>query len=163
MPIQTVLPHDAWAYVRVHRRIGTDKVLSADEIRAWADRLAVLAPQLHGPVFFLWGTDHEDQPIRNMASLAKAASALMAAWPARGSDSGSQRSVASFFKQSAGDASLPPAGPGRAPPAGAAAATPPQSSATSATRPSASTPPSPQKRTAPEPSDGIAKFFKRQP
>jgi hypothetical protein len=82
MPIQTVLPHRGWAYARVHRRLGTDKVLRPDEIAAWAKRLATLAAQVDGPVYVLWGTDHEDQPLRNMAALARAAGDLVLDWKA---------------------------------------------------------------------------------
>ena len=95
LPIQTLLPHTAWAYIRVHRRLGTDKVLRPDEITAWAGRLADLTKSGKGPVFFLWGTDHEDQPIKNMANLEKAAGPLIFDW--RTSIGGARRSLQAWF------------------------------------------------------------------
>ncbi|PSC76227.1 UPF0759 -like isoform X2 [Micractinium conductrix] len=63
-----------WHYVRVHRRHGaSDRLLPQGEMDAWAVRLAEqLAPRLRGPIFFLWGTDWEDAPMRNARSLEAA-------------------------------------------------------------------------------------------
>ena len=41
------------------------RLLPGAEIEAWAERLRRLAPRLQGPVYFLWGTDWEDVPMRN--------------------------------------------------------------------------------------------------
>lgn len=67
LPIALEVTTPGWHYVRVHRRHGTtDRLLPAGEAEAWAARIErQLAPRLAGPVYFLWGTDWEDVPIRN--------------------------------------------------------------------------------------------------
>jgi len=190
LPIQVHLPHSAWAYVRIHRRVGTSKVLSEQEIQDWVTRLRGMACALHGPIFFMWGTDYEDQPIRNMTNLAQAAGSLVVDWQTQ--IGGTRRSLKAYF-------SAAPAG-GRsgdgnnggsegtkvAAPVSPAAATvdkvapaPPVSSVHPAPAPApAPTAPtaSPRKRPAPSspsraqataakrvaPGEGIAKFFVRQ-
>lgn len=68
-------------YVRVHRRFGNHRVLSESEIQAWATRILSLderkeesSQRLYDPcpIYFLWGTDFEDQPIINAKNLAQA-------------------------------------------------------------------------------------------
>eukprot|EP01036_Dinobryon_divergens_P022790 gene22790-31086_t len=64
-------------YVRVHRRFGNNRVLSESEIQAWATRILSLDEREEVsydrcPIYFLWGTDHEDQPIINAKNLAQA-------------------------------------------------------------------------------------------
>lgn len=68
-------------YVRVHRRYGKHRVLSESEIEAWVARIVssdVSEEESMGelrdpcPIYFLWGTDHEDQPIINAKNLALA-------------------------------------------------------------------------------------------
>jgi len=95
LPIQVHLPHSAWAYVRIHRRVGTNKVLSEQEIQDWVARLRGMARALHGPIFFLWGTDYEDQPIRNMTNLAQAAGSLVVDWQTQ--IGGARRSLKAYF------------------------------------------------------------------
>jgi uncharacterized protein YecE (DUF72 family) len=61
------------AYVRLHRRHGTlERLLPEGELRAWAARIEALRARrvLRGPIYFLWGTDHEDAPIVNARRLA---------------------------------------------------------------------------------------------
>ena len=40
--------------------------------QAWAARLAPLAPLVAGPIYYLWGTDWEDAPVKNAQALAAA-------------------------------------------------------------------------------------------
>lgn len=47
-----------------------DRRLSADEIAAWVGRITSIGPQLRGPVYFLWGTDHRNVPQMNRSALA---------------------------------------------------------------------------------------------
>ncbi len=72
MPIALDITCPSFAYVRVHRRHGgfENRLLDAQEISAWAQRLRgyAVAP-LQGPVYFLWGTDWEDAPMRNAKNL----------------------------------------------------------------------------------------------
>ena len=65
-------------------RCGTsERLLSADEHAAWAQRLQRLASDLHGPIYFLWGTDWEDAPLVNAKRLhAALPSELRFNWPA---------------------------------------------------------------------------------
>jgi uncharacterized protein YecE (DUF72 family) len=61
-------------YVRVHRRHGTHRLLSDDEVREWVTRLRpstlVDGKGLRGPVHFLWGNSWMDQPIQSARTLA---------------------------------------------------------------------------------------------
>ena len=60
-------------YVRVHRRQGEHRMLSTAELGEWVERLrpdSLLAQGLRGPVWFLWGNAHSDQPIRSANTLA---------------------------------------------------------------------------------------------
>jgi hypothetical protein len=70
--LAVTLPH--FLYVRLHRRHGTPglRILPAEQHAAWAQRLASVAPQLQGPIYFLWGTDWEDAPVVNARALAAA-------------------------------------------------------------------------------------------
>jgi hypothetical protein len=102
----------AFAYVRVHRREGSHRVLSDTERAQWCERIEALRREtaaatasdgaaagdtpptslaLQGPIYFLWGTDHEDQPVINAKKMRAALG---------GVDSVSQRAptgIASFF------------------------------------------------------------------
>lgn len=65
------------AYIRIHRRVGTHRVLDHQEIQEWSHRVDKLldekndnnASSLQGPIYVLWATDHEDQPIINARNL----------------------------------------------------------------------------------------------
>ena len=60
-------------YVRVHRRQGEHRMLSTAELGEWVERLrpaSLLAQGCRGPVWFLWGNAHSDQPIRSANALA---------------------------------------------------------------------------------------------
>ena len=60
-------------YVRVHRRQGEHRMLSPAELGEWVERLrpaSLLAQGCRGPVWFLWGNAHSDQPIRSANTLA---------------------------------------------------------------------------------------------
>ena len=60
-------------YVRVHRRQGEHRMLAPAELGEWVERLrpaSLRAQGLRGPVWFLWGNAHSDQPIRSANALA---------------------------------------------------------------------------------------------
>eukprot|EP01038_Epipyxis_sp_PR26KG_P007837 gene7837-10644_t len=67
-------------YIRLHRRFGNERIISNLEINDWAHRLSCLVNNnndsnneiMSGPIYFLWGTDHEDQPIMNARNLYNA-------------------------------------------------------------------------------------------
>ena len=73
MPTRLEATCDWGAVVRVHRRHGTEeRLLSDDEIQAWAGRVRAVAPELKGkgPVWVAWGTDWGDAPLTNARRLA---------------------------------------------------------------------------------------------
>jgi uncharacterized protein YecE (DUF72 family) len=60
--------------VRVHRRVGDERRLSADELREWHDAIVHVAKQSTAPtttVWMLWNSNHEDHSIVNANELAK--------------------------------------------------------------------------------------------
>jgi len=68
-----------FAFCRVHRRHGTNRLLRSEELKDWSLKLnnftgsgnpvkSTSNPH-RGPIYFLWGTDHLDQPIRNRRAL----------------------------------------------------------------------------------------------
>eukprot|EP00118_Oscarella_pearsei_P012519 m.92667 g.92667 ORF g.92667 m.92667 type:complete len:203 (+) comp36755_c0_seq3:766-1374(+) len=87
VPIVYALGSRKFSYIRVHRRAGKKRQLNIENIKkwalslvhldslsfhnSWADRLtsAQIQSTLEGPTFFMWGTDHEDQPIINSQNL----------------------------------------------------------------------------------------------
>ena len=85
LPIVARAATAAFGFGRVHRRAGRERVLSAAEIREWAGLLRrwqagggggtgdwigdTVDPPLEGPIYFLWGTDHEDQCVVNAKAL----------------------------------------------------------------------------------------------
>ena len=87
LPIHFALSRSSkFLYVRVHRRFGMHRILSESEIEAWVARIVSLDEpekvsmgEVHGPcpIYFLWGTDHEDQPIINAKNLAQALPSYM--------------------------------------------------------------------------------------
>lgn len=106
--VLTAQPCAAMAYVRVHRREGCERVLSDREVADWAQRIAQIYSDgggLRGPLHFLWGTDHEDQPMTNAAHLCAALTALRPDIAPKWADrvrAGDKQSIrASFFRQQA--------------------------------------------------------------
>ena len=79
LPVAEGVATPRFWYVRIHRRRGTwERQLGAAEGEAWVARLGrVQAQGLRGPVFFMWGTDWEDVPIRNASVLETALPAAM--------------------------------------------------------------------------------------
>jgi len=55
MPINGYPTVSDYFYVRVHRRMGTERVLPSEQIEAWANRLKIMQPTLTGPIYFMWG------------------------------------------------------------------------------------------------------------
>ena len=79
LPIHLRLSCADAVYVRIHRRQGSARVLSDAEIDAWVARLHQLrdstdvsSSPLKGPIFWMIGTDHEDQPVINARKMQAA-------------------------------------------------------------------------------------------
>ena len=91
LPIAMEATVSDFFYVRIHRRTGVqERQLREEEIRAWVERIERLTrgggaeqqqqqqqqQRFQGEIYFLWGTDHKEIPVRN-------ADALRAALPER--------------------------------------------------------------------------------
>jgi uncharacterized protein YecE (DUF72 family) len=91
LPIIARVATPSFAFARVHRRAGSERLLDGNEIAEWASLLRRLRngvtaggvdggawigdepdPPLTGPIFFFWGTDHKDQCMTNAATLQEA-------------------------------------------------------------------------------------------
>ncbi len=78
-PIVTQVLGDEW-YIRVHRRVGEDRLLTDDELKEWARRIREL-PVAPKRVWMMWNTNHETQAIDNGAKLeALLPAELVANW-----------------------------------------------------------------------------------
>lgn len=66
LPIAEGLATKDFFFVRVHRRTGKEeRMLCVQEIGDWVARLQRMCDAgLAGPIYFLWGTDWEDVPMR---------------------------------------------------------------------------------------------------
>lgn len=93
VPIIMALGSCDFAYVRVHRRVGKHRVLSEEEIKSWGERIRLpeLQNSLQGPIYFMWGTDHEDQPIINSKNLTKEIGSMAYDWKSKISNTGMLR------------------------------------------------------------------------
>ena len=70
MPVLTQLTSTRAWYIRLHRRAGRRRLLSAAEIRRWVARIEhITSCALDGPVYFMIGTDWEDAPVINARAL----------------------------------------------------------------------------------------------
>ena len=58
-------------YLRVHRRSGTQRLLSDDELDSWANRLVNVYSKMKGTIYFMWNTIYEDQSSQNAQRLMK--------------------------------------------------------------------------------------------
>ena len=61
-----VLPGHGFAFCRVHRRQGNERLLTSEELADWAQRLRAVRDGEggeHTTVHFMWGTDHADQQV----------------------------------------------------------------------------------------------------
>jgi uncharacterized protein YecE (DUF72 family) len=74
LPVAVEVTTPDFFYVRVHRRSGKEeRRLTKEEIAAWKARIEyVIERKLAGPIYFLWGTDHADVPLRNSRALKEA-------------------------------------------------------------------------------------------
>lgn len=90
LPIVARVATPQFAFARVHRRAGCERLLDGNEIAQWASLLRRMRkgetgedersswigdepdPALTGPIFFFWGTDHKDQCVKNAAALQEA-------------------------------------------------------------------------------------------
>lgn len=79
LPIHLRLSCGDALYIRIHRRQGSARVLSHEEIDAWVQRLHHIrditdasGTPLRGPIFWMIGTDHEDQPVINAKKMQAA-------------------------------------------------------------------------------------------
>ena len=78
LPIAFHVTSPKAVYVRIHRRQGKHRLLSEAEQRDWIARLRpsdLLSQGLRGPVYFMWGNEWQDQPIKSAQSLAERLSA----------------------------------------------------------------------------------------
>jgi len=56
IPAEVTAPQHG-VYIRIHRREGSQRVLTTDEFEGWGRRLQELrSKRLGGPILFLWGT-----------------------------------------------------------------------------------------------------------
>lgn len=77
-----------FAYIRVHRRTGSNRILSETEIEAWynfnflvierAKRLSEFDYQ--GTIYMLWNTNYENQSVINSQNLTKKIPQLVFNW-----------------------------------------------------------------------------------
>lgn len=74
LPVAVEVTIPDFFYVRVHRRSGKEeRRLTNEEIAAWRERIdRVREAKLAGPIYFNWGTDHADIPLRNCRALKEA-------------------------------------------------------------------------------------------
>jgi uncharacterized protein YecE (DUF72 family) len=76
LPIHLHVAAPHCLYIRMHRRQGNQRVLADWEWKAWAERLeharATAEVELTGSIWWLIGTDHEDQPVINSKKLMSA-------------------------------------------------------------------------------------------
>jgi len=113
IPLEVTVPA-LGVYIRLHRRQGSERVLEEDEFCKWIQRLRELRARagLQGPIFFLWGTDHQDQPMVNAQRLRSKNASMFLDWKAHlESQSRSKKSgsLLSFFSSSASTAKQPQA------------------------------------------------------
>lgn len=107
MPIVlTARACSSYAYIRLHRRFGHDRLLSSSELSDWVIRLESLCQELEndtstelslkGPIYFLIGTEHDDQPAINARALGdRLPDYLRLDW--RALHSGGLRDIRSLF------------------------------------------------------------------
>ncbi|KAJ7523754.1 hypothetical protein O6H91_18G061600 [Diphasiastrum complanatum] len=70
LPIAWFVTQPNFMYIRVHRREGNQRILSQTEILEWEARLRGLLDHFMGEIYFMWGTDWEDQPLINAKNLS---------------------------------------------------------------------------------------------
>lgn len=74
-PDVAVATRDDFAYARIHRRAGSNRLLSEGELQRWKEKCLRMRAGLKDPktgrVFILVSTDHEDQTVLNMDALSK--------------------------------------------------------------------------------------------
>ncbi|KAH7439931.1 hypothetical protein KP509_04G082600 [Ceratopteris richardii] len=98
LPVAWSLTNPDFMYVRVHRREGSQRLLSESELSCWVNRLTVELPQgLKGPIFFMWGTDWEDQPLINAKNLNAMIGDMAFNWKASQQLSGSRSMLSAYF------------------------------------------------------------------
>lgn len=54
MPITMHVASPKAVYVRVHRRAGNKRLLSEEQIQAWADRCRAIVGSVEGPIYIMW-------------------------------------------------------------------------------------------------------------
>eukprot|EP00249_Psilotum_nudum_P030668 c43542_g1_i1 orf=266-1651(-) len=81
LPIAWAVTQPDFVYIRVHRREGNLRLLSEAELSVWESRLKIgLSEDLKGPIYFMWGTDWEDQPIINARNLSLRLAGMVFNW-----------------------------------------------------------------------------------
>jgi len=99
LPTVLKLTSSAGAYIRVHRRFGRNRILHTEELKVWRDRASQIvqdATQRNAPIYFLWGTDWEDQPVVNSRAMEAIAPELCSRWSEYMSTQGRNAFLQSF-------------------------------------------------------------------
>jgi uncharacterized protein YecE (DUF72 family) len=92
-------------YLRVHRRMGEERRLSAVELRQWADAILAVAARCTTPttIWMLWNSNYEDHSMINAAELVKLLNSSpllqITDWKAimRERETSNKKSLLSFF------------------------------------------------------------------
>lgn len=100
LPVAWAVTKPSFHYIRVHRREGCKRMLSDSELQTWVARLQSKLPEtLQGPVYFMWGTDWEDQPILNAQNLKQfLPESMIFNWKAAQLQNPAKGSLLSMFK-----------------------------------------------------------------
>lgn len=100
LPVAWAVTKPSFHYIRVHRREGSKRLLSDSELQIWVARLQIKLPEiLQGPIYFMWGTDWEDQPIINARNLKQLLpTSMIFNWKAAQLESPARGSLLSMFK-----------------------------------------------------------------
>ena len=82
-----LVSHDVlsdYGYIRIHRRHGSQKILPEPQLEDLAKTIEEKATRVTGPIYVMWSTDYEDQPIINYNHLtARLGKQLVAPWKER--------------------------------------------------------------------------------
>jgi uncharacterized protein YecE (DUF72 family) len=68
-PIFMTVTHSLFLYIRIHRRTGTNRLLTEQQLTDWKARIFDLPSHL--TVWMLWNTNHADQSIINATKMAQ--------------------------------------------------------------------------------------------
>jgi uncharacterized protein YecE (DUF72 family) len=106
LPVHMHLTSSTHCYLRVHRREGSNRLLSPEHLDRWAARIRA-AHELSGggvcpPVcYVMWGTDWEDQPLQNDAALHKRLPDIWTSWEDVMAAKDAKKGLMKFFQAGA--------------------------------------------------------------